>query len=563
MNRFKHIWKEESATLKKADYIILGIIILLYSILSFYNLGSNINPQTYVHLDTDDAVVIELTGDATDVTKVRAFAGPELGTYRLYGSQDGITYQYIKDMELTSVFSWFDTELDANLKYLKAVATSDDVYLGEIQLYDRYGYKLEEQAGDDFSLRSADELDTVPSQISYMNSTYFDEIYFARTAYEYAHGMTAYEWVHPPLGKVIQMIPILFMGMTAFAYRLMGNIAGIAMIAVLYVFAKNMFKKRKYAIMAALLMAFDTFHFAQSRMGTVDTFLVLFILLAYLFMYKYISKSKEEKLSKRLGLLALSGLFMGMSIATKWTGCFAALGLAILFFYHLIKNNFGKGKKWTKDTTIIVLSCVGFFVIVPLVIYIGIYFLFPNLVPYPIHNLSDLWKQTQAVYEYHSTLDATHPFTSPWYSWPIMWKPVWYYVAYFAGNMKQTIAGIGNPAIWWAGAVALFYILYRAIFKKDGNSAFLLVAFLTGFLPYLFIGRIMFLYHYFPVLPFVMLALVAMFKGITERTKSDKFMIVFLIVVAILFAIFLPIASGRMMPEEYINAMRWLPEWFF
>ena len=72
-----------------------------------------------------------------------------------------------------------------------------------------------------------DERHTVPKQISHLNSTYFDEIYFARTAYEYANGLPAYEWVHPPLGKLLMAIPIKLGKMAPFYYRFMGNVAGI------------------------------------------------------------------------------------------------------------------------------------------------------------------------------------------------------------------------------------------------------------------------------------------------------------------------------------------------
>ena len=156
------------------------------------------------------------------------------------------------------------------------IAAEPNGSIGEVQLYDENSLPLEETATDDTSAPLVDELDLVPIRISYMNSTYFDEVYFARTAYEYVHGLPAYEWVHPPLGKLIQAIPIALMGMTPFAWRMAGNICGILMIAVMYILGKKLFKKRKWAITAALLMMLDTFHFAQSRMGTVDTELVLF-----------------------------------------------------------------------------------------------------------------------------------------------------------------------------------------------------------------------------------------------------------------------------------------------
>ncbi len=82
-----------------------------------------------------------------------------------------------------------------------------------------------------------------------------------------------------------------------------------------------------------------------------------------------------------------------------------------------------------------------------------LYFLFPNFgVNTQITNVQALLTQTEGIYNYHSTLTATHPYTSEWYTWPIMWKPVWYYVAEYSDGLRETISGIGNPAIWGAHA---------------------------------------------------------------------------------------------------------------
>ena len=564
---FKKIWNEEGAHLNSIDFIILGILIVIYSMLAFFQLGTSNSPQTYFYVVSDNNQIdIMLEGDATDVLKIRHFAGPEVGSYQVLYSEDGENYIPLDNpLEQKSVFAWDDYDTDVKLKYLRLIGQTDGSQIGEIQLYDRYGYKLNLVAMNDTSESVVDELDTVPDQISYQNSTYFDEIYFARTAYEYANDMPAYEWVHPPLGKVIQMIPIALMGMSPFSYRLMGVLAGILLIPVIYILAKNMFKKRKYAILAGALMAFDTFHLAQSRLGTIDTFLVLFILLSFLFMYQYISLTKEDSLFKRLRKLFFSGLFIGCAIATKWTGLFGGLALAIIFFADLIYKNCGKGKRWTVDTTVIVLCCFVFFILLPLVIYIGIYFMYPYLsvAPYAITNFNELMIENEAVYQYHSQLNATHPFTSPWYSWPLMLKPVWYYVQEFAGNMKETIVGIGNPAIWWVGILGLLHVLIEAVRTRKKEMWFILVAFLCMWLPYMAIGRVMFLYHYFPVLPFVMLAIVALFKHLTEKLNFKKSIPIYLVVVIIFFILFYPVATGLMVPSEFVDFLRWLPEWYF
>ncbi len=560
----RKFWNEEGAHLKPLDYLVIAIMMILYGILSFHQLGVTSNPETYFYvMGSNNQVDIELK-EKTSITKIRHFTGGEMGTYELFYSLDGNEFTPLDNyLEQDAVFAWKDYDTDQELKYLRIVGLTDNSQLGDIQLYDRYGNKVEATAMNDISGVVLDEIDTVPDQISFENSTYFDEIYFARAAYEYMNKLPAYEWVHPPLGKAIQMIPMLFMGMNPFSYRLMGNIAGILMIPALYILAKNMFKKRKYAILAGSLMALDTFHFAQCRLGTVDSFLVLFLLLSFLFMYQYISLTKKDSLWKRLIKLFFSGFFVGCAIATKWTGLFGGLALAIIFFADLIYKNFGKDKHWTTDTTLIILACVGCFIIVPILIYVGCYFMFPNMNPYQITDLSSLIEETKAMYQYHATLDATHPFTSAWYSWPYLYKPVWYYVSYFAGNMRSTISCIGNPAIWWPSILALVYVLIEAFRSRKKEYWFIIVAFLCMWLPYSFIGRVMFLYHYFPALPFAMLALVALFKYLTDKLHLRHMIVIYFVVVLVFFLLFYPMASGMLIPGEYADFMQWLPQWFF
>ena len=46
---------------------------------------------------------------------------------------------------------------------------------------------------------------------------------------------------------------------------------------------------------------------------------------------------------------------MGAAIAVKWSGVFAAVGLAIVFFFNMAIKIFVEKKKWTKENTIIIL----------------------------------------------------------------------------------------------------------------------------------------------------------------------------------------------------------------
>ncbi len=451
MQKLSEIFSDKTRNMSKNDWIILAIIVSIYAVISFINLGTFTNPQTFASFTEETEAVFEIEGNPSKISKIRYYTGENTGKYDLSISTDGINYKNNVKLENDFVFNWKDIDINQKAKYIKIELNSESEkgQIGEIALYDEQGrmLKLKTESNQDKLL--IDEQDAVPEKISYMNSTYFDEIYFARTAYDYIHGISAYEWVHPPLGKLIQMIPIIFLGMTTFAYRLMGNIAGIIMVGAMYVFGKTMFKDSKYALLAGIVMAFDNFHFAQTRMGTVDSFLVLFIILSALFMFKYLLLTKDDSLKEKKKWLYLSGLFFGLSICTKWTGFYAGLGLCIMFFGKLILDIVRKEAN-KKDYTNIILSCIVYFVIIPGIIYVLSYFLFPNVMPQSegVNSFKNLFKQTEEVYSYHSNLEAEHPFTSPWYTWPTMKRPVWLYVSYVEDGIKGTITGIGNPFIW-------------------------------------------------------------------------------------------------------------------
>lgn len=306
-------------------------------------------------------------------------------------------------------------------------------------------------------------------------------------------------------------------------------------------------------------------HFVQTRLGTADGFLVLFIMLEYLFMYKYII-SEDTTLRRKLVYLFFSGLFMGLAIAVKWSGVFAGIGLALVFFVNMAINIFVKKKKWSKENTITILSCLGFFVLIPIAIYVLAYIL--NIKYYVIGNLRITNLKTfiefqQQMYDYHHNLDATHPYSSMWYTWPITKQSILYWVGTTSSGAITRIALLGNPAIWWFSVPCMIYTLVATIKTRDFKYLFLLIPIVSMMISYVCVSRIMFLYHYFPVLPFVMLTIVAFAKWICDKTKSDVFIYIFVAVILIVFIQFYPIYSGFPTSAKYIKELQWLKTWIW
>ena len=554
MEKLKSFLKKEYMK----DVLILGLLVICYSIISFYRLGSTTNPQTFTSFDDDsDEYTLELEYEKP-LSKIRYFLGNKEGDFTLYGAKSESEFVEIDQLN-GYVFSWNDLDIDDSFKYLKISATSGNI--GEIQVYDKFLNKVNAIPYDGYCENLVDEPDTVPDVISYENSAYFDEIYFAASAHEYVNDQPATEYTHPHLGKILQSIPVRLFGTSPFSYRLMGNLAGIAIVIVMYILGKMIFKKRLFAFIPAFLMAFDNLHFSQTRIGTVDGFLILFCLLSTLFMYKYFTLDKSATLKKKLINLFFCGLFFGCAVCVKWIGFYTGLGLALLFFGKMIYDSI-KDKKFDKQNFIIMLACVLFFVIIPSIIYVSLYFNFETVYG-KTNNMEDFFDLTNFMFSFHSTLDATHPFSSKWYTWPIMLKPVWFYSEDINSATASTISNIGNPAIWWFSIIALVFLLVYTVKKKDKNGLFILTMYLSVWLPYAFIGRVMFLYHYFMALPFVMLAITYFIKFLYEKFNKKWIIWGYLLIVFATFWVFYPVSSGIPTPKSYVSSLHWFHDWYF
>lgn len=536
------------------------IIALLYGILSFFHLGSMESPQTMWETSSEQQSIILDLGSRQQVGYIRQLTGPRVGSFNITISDDNINYREVGTLEQDNVFTWQDVELNTTGRYIKVTVGAQDGSIMEIGIFSPDNQQLMSRGLDDISQLIVDEQEQVPSKINYMNTTYFDEIYHVRTAYEYARGMEIYEWTHPPLGKLIMSIPIRLFGMTPFNYRVMGNLVGILMLVVIYIFAKRMFKSTKYATLAMLLFGVDGMHFVQTRIGTVDSYLVLFIMLAYLFMYQYISCDANKNSAKLHYNLLASGFFMGCAIATKWNGIYCAIGLAIIFFINLWTRNRAVGLtgRWRNYRAKIILGCCLYFIILPILIYIVSYI--PDMRINPeIGTLQGFIKLQIRMFQYHSKLEATHPFSSPWYLWPLGIKPIWYYSGNVDEGYVSSIAVQSNPFIWWTGIIAMIYVLIRAIGNREKNEIFIVVAILATYIPYIWIPRIMYLYHYFAVIPIMILAIVATIKDLEESTNL-RLVLGYSIIAIVMFAYFYPIYSGLVIPMWYANTMIWFKD---
>ncbi|MDD6214402.1 MAG: phospholipid carrier-dependent glycosyltransferase [Firmicutes bacterium] len=547
----------------KAEIIALCVITAVYSLIAFYNLGDRHAPQTYTKIPENSSIKIELAQD-TNISSVKYYIGPrELSdernlTFNFYDA-NGTLLSSAAETKAT-VFFWSEFEqLANNIKYITISTSQKQVYLMELGIYDEHSRLITPVSAP---TELFDEQSVVPEKQSYKNSTYFDEIYHARTAYEFIHKLPVYEWTHPPLGKILISLGVQLFGMTPFGWRIAGTLFGIFMIPVIFILSKKMFGFGWLATVCTVLFSFDFMHFTQTRIATIDVYVTFFIILMYLFMYKYCTMSfYDSPLKKTFVPLGLCGISMGFAIACKWTGIYASVGLAVIFFTTMYKR-FREDKVRFKSPALKTIAfCILMFIFVPLTIYVLSY------IPFLRANgsgITGIIKNQSDMLDYHgkTVVSSTHPFSSHWYEWPIMVRPIWYYSGQ-TGTKYEEISAFGNPLVWWIGISAFCYCLYSAIRHRDKNAFFLSVAYISQLAPWIPITRTTFIYHYFPCVPFVVLMIGYSINQLFLRDKRfKKYAYIYAVCAVLLFVAFYPVISGFPVSHAYVvNFLRWFPSW--
>src|SRR5438094_784774 len=112
--------------------------------------------------------------------------------------------------------------------------------------------------------------------------------------------------------------------------------------------------------------------------------------------------------------------------------------------------------------------------------------------------------------------------SSPWWAWPLDFKPVWFYEEGFAGSTSASIYDAGNLVIWWLSIPAMAFVAFQAFKRRSAALALLAIGFACQWLSWSRIDRAAFQYHYYTSLAFLVIALgyflAALWNGASKRT---------------------------------------------
>lgn len=404
----------------------------------------------------------------------------------------------------------------------------------------------------------------------------FDEVYHAVTAklisrndtraYEWWNPVpepnTAVDWLHPPLAKYFQAFSILVFGETAFGWRFSSVIFGVGVIWMTFLVASMAFKNERLALLAALLASFDGLLLVQSRIAMNDIHVTFFILLScYWYLHHFRLSNKNEEYVVFSWRLLLSIAAAGLAIASKWSGVFALGAIGIGEFIRLMMALAGSQRQSVvKLTTLLRL----FFLLVAAIVIPGLIYLLSYsqmfLQGKDLNHFLELHNQT---WRYQTNLKATHPYQSRPWQWVLDLRPVWYAVDYSSKENVSNIFALGNPLLFWGGALAVLtsfaYVLkkFAAALKTKSKIQvetaiilLLIIWYLIVWAPWTVSPRIMFFYHYTPAVPFLSILLAF---WLMKFKPIFRFLFVFLI--GLFFVIWYPNFVGIMVPRSFADSV--------
>lgn len=466
------------------------------------------------------------------------------------------------------------------------------------------------------------------SDLAHPHTLVFDETYYVKDAWTLLHLGYEGSWpeganekflagdvnvftdapsfvVHPPLGRWIIALGLMALGPeSGWGWRLATALVGVAAVFLLFVVGKRLSGSTTVGAIAAFLFAIDGLGIVMSRVALLDNALMLFVLLAFLFVLLDRHRTRRRVLDtvaarahgepsvawgpvlwNRPWVIA-AGAAAGAACAVKWSGLYvlAATGIYLVVSDALWRRRAGVDF-WPTDAAFRQ-GPVTFLLLVPVaaVVYVASWTGWlvtdggysRNADPNPFVAL---WKYHVAIYDFHVGLTSQHAYENPAWAWPLLTRPTWMYwnltpqgqdSCTSPGGCAESISSVPNPIIWFAGVAAVLWLIYRFVRTRDGRYGFVLTGVAATYVPWLlYPERTIFQFYTVVMLPFVLLALALTLREIAgppdaspERAQTGRWVVlVFLGVATLVSAFFYPVWVGWEVPYEFWRLHNWMPSW--
>lgn len=430
--------------------------------------------------------------------------------------------------------------------------------------------------------------------------------------------------VHPPLGKWMIAAGMRLMGPENPAgWRLGAAIVGALSVLMLVRIARRLFSSTLLGGVAGLLLAVDGTHLVMSRISILDVFGQFWILAAFGALLldresyrRRLARAGAAQLTEsgaysdawgpgagvRWWLLA-AGVLGGFAAGVKWSGIYAVAVFGVVAVAWSVSARRAIGVRLWVGGGVLRDGVPAFFTMVPaaaaayLVTWAG---WFANPRSYNRHWAQDVnayadepvrtwlpealnswWEYHLRMWDFHTNLTSEHPYEAHPLGWLIQWQPTSFawrtletehgaWDVCGAERCAATITSVGNPMIWWGGALALMLVLWAALARRDWRAWAILAGYLAAYAPWLlYTERTIFTFYSVAFVPFVVLALTYALGELLGpgsaplRDRRPGIAVAALIVVLALAAAawFWPVWTHQWIAHEQWSLRMWLPSW--
>ncbi len=424
--------------------------------------------------------------------------------------------------------------------------------------------------------------------------------------------------VHPPLGKWLIGLGMLVLGPdNPVGWRVTTAIAGVLAVVLIMLIARTLFRSTLLATIAGFLFAIEGNAIVMSRVGLLDTWVMLFALLGFgailldrqwsaVRLAAWIARREEAgkgidwgpALWNRPWLLAAGAAF-GATAAVKWSGLYflAAFAVYTLVVDALARRRAGIG--FWGSGTIFKQGPVTFLLTVPVAVAVYLstwtsWFVggtgyarhwaedagnaWTGILSWVPLSVQSFWHFEAAVYGYHVGESRPHSYQANPLTWLFMIRPtsMWYQSSSLGDDGCQwqtcgaSITGIANPIIWWAATAAILYLVYRLVRFREWRVGLILMGMVAGYLPWLlYLNRTVFQFYTIAFEPYLLLGLTAVI-GILLGDRDDdrdrrvsgiRIVTIFLVAAAAVSVFYWPLWTGMTLEYNFLRSHWWLPTW--
>lgn len=392
--------------------------------------------------------------------------------------------------------------------------------------------------------------------------------------------------VHPPLGKwIIASGMAVFGADNGWGWRSAVALAGVITVLLTYFLAKRLTRSVLWAGLAGFFVAIDGVAIVMSRVALLDGILAMFLVLGvyfialdrpYLRHLEHPARTAIGSILWNRPWIIAAGVAFGAASAVKWSGAYALAGFGIYLVVTdvLVRYQTGARRWWLGS---LYQGAISFLYLVPVAIVTYLASWTGWIVTSGGFNrdreggfFAALLDYHRQVLEFHGGLSSDHVYMSPAWQWPLLIRPTAMYWNNVPEGTVHAITPIPNPLLWWAGIIAVFYLLYRYAYKPTWTVPIILTAIAVTYLPWLALpNRTIFQFYTVVMVPFLAIALVLAMQHLAGTTRDPSpptrrwriAIVVFIAAATALSIFFLPLWTGMEIPYWFWKMHMWLPTW--